>query len=197
VGLEGLLDEAIRRAHVVVSDNDDAKPSPELSEEERARVAEVVGIAALKYADLCQNRESDYVFSYDKMLALTGNTAAYMQYAYARIRAIFTKGNVDHDALRSDGDALCLEQPAERALGLALLRFSEAIDTTVADYRPNHITNYLFETAEKFSSFYNACPVLKAETDATRASRLLLCDLTRRTMKTGLSLLGIEVVEKM
>ena len=197
VGLDGLLDEAVLRAHQVVSDNDDAKPQAELSGEERQSVAEVVGIAALKYADLSQNRESDYVFSYDKMLALNGNTATYMQYAYARIRNIFSKGGFDANDVRDHATPIQIDAPAERALGVALLRFSEAIEQSVEDYRPNHLTNYLFELANRFSTFYNDCPVLKAENDAQRQSRLLLCDLTARTLKTGLSLLSIDVVEKM
>ena len=117
VGLEGLLDEAVRRALQIVSDNDDAKPDgPELSDDKRRAVAESVGIAALKYADLSQNRTSDYVFSYDKMLAMNGNTATYMQYAYARVRSIFAKGNVDVEALRAVSAPILLGTPAERAL---------------------------------------------------------------------------------
>lgn len=198
VGLDGLLDEAIKKAHAVVSAGDDAKPNgAELSADDRERISRVVGIAALKYADLSQNRESDYVFSYDKMLALNGNTATYMQYAYARVRNIFARGEVDPEALRAAGAKIVVASAAERALGIELLRFSEALDETVADYRPNHLTSYLFELANRFSTFYNDCPVLKAETTEQRDSRLLLCDLTARTLRTGLSLLGIDVVEKM
>jgi arginyl-tRNA synthetase len=198
VGLEGLLDEAVLRARAIVDANDDAKPDgPELSPEERARVAETVGIAALKYADLSQNRTSDYVFSYDKMLAMNGNTATYMQYAYARVRSIFAKGAVDVEALRAAGDAIVLGTPAERALGLELLRFSEALDLAVLDCRPNQLTAYLFELANCYSTFFEHCPVLRAETASLRASRLLLCDLTARTIQKGLELLGIRVVEKM
>ncbi len=198
VGLEGLLDEAVRRALEIVSAGDDAKPDgPELSAEQRRQVAETVGIAALKYADLAQNRTSDYVFSYDKMLAMTGNTATYMQYAYARVRSIFAKGNVDVDALCNSGATILLDSPAERALALELLRFSEALDLTVADYRPNQLTAYLFDLANRYSTFFEQCHVLRAETDALRQSRLLLCDLTARTIQKGLELLGINVVEKM
>ena len=198
VGLEGLLDEAVRRAAEIVAAGDDAKPDgPELSAEERRRVAETVGIAALKYADLSQNRTSDYVFSYDKMLAMNGNTATYMQYAYARVRSIFAKGNVDVDRLRASGAPIVLSSPAERALGLELLRFAEALDLTVADYRPNQLTSYLFDLANRYSTFFEQCPVLWAKTDELRQSRLLLCDLTARTIQKGLELLGIRVVEKM
>jgi arginyl-tRNA synthetase len=198
VGLESLLDEAVARAAAIVQANDEAKPDgPELSAQQRARVAETVGIAALKYADLSQNRTSDYVFSYDKMLAMTGNTATYMQYAYARVRSIFAKGGVDVAALRTSGAAILLDTPAERALGLELLRFAEALDLAVLDYRPNQLTAYLFDLANRYSTFFEQCPVLKAETPALRQSRLLLCDLTARTIEKGLELLGIRVVEKM
>jgi arginyl-tRNA synthetase len=224
VGLEGLLDEAVRRALEIVSANDDGKPDGrELSDSQRQEVAERVGIAALKYADLSQNRTSDYVFSYDKMLAMSGNTATYMQYAYARVRSIFSKGNVDVDALRAGtvaghserseesgrpheilrcaqndkNAAIVLDSPAERALAVELLRFSEALDMTAADYRPNQLTAYLFDLANRYSTFFEQCHVLRAPNETLRQSRLLLCDLTARTIQKGLELLGIEVVEKM
>ncbi len=198
VGLESLLDEAVRRAGEVVAANDEAKPGgPELSADRRRGVAETVGIGALKYADLAQNRTSDYVFSFDKMLAMNGNTGAYMQYAYARVRSIFRKGNVDRAALAPSGAAIRLETPEERALGLQLLRLGEALDLVLADYRPNQLTAYLFELAGRFTAFYEKHPVLKAQPDALRQSRLLLCDLTARTIRQGLALLGIDVVEQM
>ena len=198
VGLEGLLDEAVRRAHEIVAANDDAKPEgPELSVAERARIAETVGIGALKYADLSQNRTSDYVFSYEKMLAMTGNTATYMQYAYARVRSIFRKGGVDVEALRASGAPILLGTAPERALGIELLRFGEALDLAVADFRPSQLTGYLFELANCYSTFFENCPVLRAESEPLRTSRLLLCDLTARTIQKGLELLGIDVVERM
>ncbi len=198
VGLESLLDEAVARAARVVEENDDGKPNgAELGPEQRSRIAETVGIAALKYADLSQNRESDYVFSYDKMLAMNGNTATYMQYAYARVRSIFAKGGVDIEALRGSLPRIFLDTPAERALALELLRFGEAIDFCLKDYRPNLLTSYLFELANCYSTFFENCPVLKAETAELRDSRLVLCDLTARTIQKGLELLGINVVEKM
>jgi len=198
VGLESLLDEAVARAGKVVEENDEAKPNgPELSAEQRAKIAETVGIAALKYADLSQNRESDYVFSYDKMLAMNGNTATYMQYAYARVRSIFAKGDVDIEAVRAEKPQIFLDTPAERSLALELLRFSEAIDLCLKDYRPNQLTSYLFDLANCYSTFFENCHVLKAETSELRQSRLLLCDLTARTIQKGLELLGIDVVEKM
>jgi len=198
VGLSGLLDEAVRRAGQIVADNDQSKSSgADLSESERDRIAEVVGIAALKYADLSQNRTSDYVFSYDKMLAMNGNTATYMQYAYARVRSIFSRGEVDADTLRASAATLELTHPAERALGLELLRFENALQESLVDFRPNQLTSYLFDLANRYSTFFEECPVLKAPDETTRASRLLLCDLTARTIKQGLALLGIDVVERM
>lgn len=198
VGLSGLLDEAVSRALRIVSDNDDSKPGGgELSDAERQHVAEVVGIGALKYADLSQNRTSDYVFSYDKMLAMNGNTATYLQYAYARVRSIFAKGDVDEAALLGSTTPISLTHPAERALAIELLRFPEALTQAAADLRPNHVTSYLFDLANRYSSFFDQCPVLKADSEALRQSRLKLCALTARTLKQGLHLLGIGTVEKM
>ncbi|HVU89928.1 MAG TPA: arginine--tRNA ligase [Pirellulales bacterium] len=198
VGLEGLLNEAVERAYKIVAENDDAKPDGrELADEQRQAIAETVGIAALKYADLSQNRTSDYVFSYDKMLAMNGNTATYMQYAYARVRSIFRRGNIDIEKLRREQAPILLSTPAERSLGLEILRFAEALDAVLVDYRPNQLTAYLFALANRYSTFFDQCPVLKAETPELRTSRLLLCDLTARTLKQGLALLGIDVVEQM
>jgi arginyl-tRNA synthetase len=198
VGLEGLLDEAVERALAIVSANDDAEPGGRrLSPERRREVAEAIGIGALKYADLSQNRTSDYVFSYDKMLAMNGNTATYMQYAYARSSSIFAKGGIDPAELRARSPEIHLEHEAERALSLALARFSEAIDLALEDYRPNALTSYLFDLANRYSTLFEQCPVLKAETEVARQTRLVLCDLTARTIQQGLSLLGIRVVERM
>lgn len=197
VGLTGLLDEAVQRAHKIVCTNDDARDEPLLDADQRHQVAERIGIGAIKYADLAHNRTSDYVFSYDKMLAMNGNTATYMQYSYARVRSIFAKGDVDLESLRTVGASIALDQPQERALAMALVQFSEALARVAADYRPNHLTTYLFDLASKYSSFFENCPVLKADDEATRNSRLLLCDLTARTIARGLELLGIETVERM
>jgi arginyl-tRNA synthetase len=197
VGLAGLLDEAIERAYAIVAQNDDARPEPLLSNDERRQVAERIGIGAIKYADLAHNRTSDYVFSYDKMLAMTGNTATYMQYSYARVKSIFAKAGVDQSAIRNPKSEILITTPQERALAIALLQFSEALARVVSDYRPNHLTAYLFELASRYSDFFENCPVLRAETDELRMSRLRLCDLTARTIQRGLSLLGIEVVERM
>jgi len=197
VGLSGLLDESVERAYKIVSKNDDARPEPMLSADQRHEVARRIGIGAIKYADLAHNRTSDYVFSYDKMLAMTGNTAAYMQYCNARVRSIFTKGDINAETLRSSDQPVLLDSAAERALGLALLQFVEALERVADDYRPNHLTAYLFELASRYSEFFENCPVLKAENNTLRDSRLLLCDLTARTITHGLQLLGIEVVERM
>ncbi len=198
IGLDGLLDEAESRALKVVTASDNKKPNgPELSQQQREHIARVVGIAALKYADLSQNRESDYVFNYDKMLALTGNTATYLQYSYARVFGIFKRAGADMDALRSSTAKIVLSEPAERVLAKQLLSFSEAIDDTLADYRPNLLTNYVYDLARAFTSFFEKCPVIKAENTDLRDSRLLLCDLTARTLRQSLLLLGIDVVEKM
>jgi arginyl-tRNA synthetase len=190
VGLEGLLDEAIRRAREVGTASDDAKASG-------GTTAERIGIGALKYADLTTNRTSDYTFSYDRMLAMNGNTATYMQYAYARVLSIFAKGDVDIESLRTRGAKLELSHPAERSLAIGLLQFSEALESSIADFRPNLLTAYLYDLSNHYSTFFEQCPVLKAPDEANRNSRLLLCDLTARTLKQGLELLGIQVVEKM
>ena len=167
------------------------------TDEQRAEVAERIGIGAIKYADLAHNRTSDYVFSYDKMLAMQGNTAAYMQYSVARVKSIFSKGGVAPDAVRAGGATIQLNEPAERALGIELLRFSEALARVAAEYKPNHLTSYLFDLAQRFAEFFEQCPVLKADDEATKASRLLLCDLVARTLEKGLGLLGIRTVERM
>lgn len=198
VGLEGLLDEAVRKALEVVSANDDNKPGgPELDDPTRQHIADVIGHGAIKYADLSHNRTSDYVFSYDKMMALEGNTATYMQYSYARVQSIFRKGDVDISALRANDQDIVLGHKAERALAMMILRYSEALENVVDDYRPNQLTNYLFDLAKRFSSFFEQCPVLKAEDQLVKQSRLRLCDLTGRVIAHGLSLLGIRVVDQM
>lgn len=200
VGLEGLLDEAVRRvAEIVAESNADRKARDEepIPENECQMIAERVGTAALMYADLSQNRESDYTFSYDKMVATNGNTATYMQYAYARVRSIFAKGGVEAEEMRQGEHTILFTHPAERAIAIELLRFGEVIEIALKDYRPNYLTDYLFELSKRYSSFFDQCPVLKAENVDLRNSRLLLCDLTARTIQKGLELLGIRTVERM
>jgi arginyl-tRNA synthetase len=197
VGLESLLDEALLRARRIVDENDDAKETPELDERTRAAVAETVGIGGIKYADLRHNRDSDYVFSWDKMLALTGDTATYIQYSYARICGIFRKGAIDREALRSSAPAIHLGSPAERRLAVLLLRFPESVEAAIEDCRPHFMTQYVFALAEAFTTFYEACSVLKEPDEELRQSRLLICDLTARMLKKGLWLLGIDTCEQM
>ena len=197
VGLGSLIDEAIARARVVVDENDDRREQPALSPDERARVAQIVGTGGIKYADLRHNRDSDYVFDWDKMLATTGDTATYMQYAYARICGIFRELNVDRQNIASGQATVLLTCPEERALALQLTQFDYAIDSVLADYRPNQLTSWLFDTAGKFSAFYAHCSVKNAESPELRHSRLILCDLMARALCTGLTLLGIETAEVM
>ena len=192
VGLESLLDEAVSEARKVVDAN-----SPDLDQEARARVAEVVGLGAIKYADLSQNRLSDYVFDWQKMLAMNGNTATYLQYAYARIQSIFSKGEIDPRTLRNQPPELVLNHPAERGLGVRILRLPEVLELAAAELKPNILTDYLFDLANAFSTFFEECPVLKAESASRRDSRLAICDLTAQTLKFGLELLGIEVIDRM
>jgi arginyl-tRNA synthetase len=192
VGLSGILDEAVAVARGVVDEN-----SPDLPPDERAKVAEIVGIGAVKYADLSQNRSSDYKFDLPKMMAMNGNTATYIQYAYARIRSILRKAEADEAALRSEPPAIRLGTPEERALGMRLLRLPETLEQSTVEMKPNVVADYLFTLANEFSAFYAACPVMREENESTRRSRLALCLLTGRTLKFGLSLLGIEVVERM
>jgi arginyl-tRNA synthetase len=198
VKLADLLDEAEERAFKIVSDK-----NHDLPEAQRHEIAHVVGLGAVKYADLLPNRQSDYVFSWDKMLALQGNTAPYLQYAYARIKSIFRRGEL-HEPQNtkfrdSQSSSLRIEKlaaPEEIALAKHLLNFGLTLEAVAEEYRPNFLCNYLYELAGKFTAFYENCPVLKAD-DATRASRLALCDLTARVLKQGLESLGIETVEQM
>lgn len=194
VGLESLLDEAVSRAHDVVVEND---PAGNLDEDHRKSVAEAVGIGGIKYADLHHNRESDYVFNWDKMLAKNGDTATYIQYANARINGIFRKGDIDLTELRAKTDSLRLAHASERGLFLQVLSFGDALAVVEREMRPNMLTQFLFDTANRFSTFYQDCPVLKEEDDSVRTSRLLLCDLTARTLTQGLALLGIDAPKQM
>ena len=186
VKLADLLDEAEERALKIVSEK-----NPDLPEAQRREIARVVGIGAVKYADLLPNRQSDYVFSWDKMLALNGNTAPYLQYAYTRIQSIFRK--TENGKRKTE---IILAAPEEIALAKHLLNFGLTLEAVAGEYRPNFLCNYLFELAGKFTSFYENCPVLKAD-PAVRDSRLALCDLTAQVLKKGLETLGIETVEQM
>ncbi|PSB00878.1 arginine--tRNA ligase [Merismopedia glauca] len=194
VRLKDLLDEAIARFSEYLEVDLKAKEREE-SQEFKETVAKVVGISAVKYADLSQNRLSNYIFSYDKMLAPLGNTAPYILYAYARIRSIGRQGNISFDDLLRD-ESIKLTEEMELSLAKHLLQFSEALQEVEKDLFPNRICQYLFELSQKFNKFFEHCPVLKSA-EPVRTSRLLLCDLTSRTLKLGLSLLGIDVLERM
>jgi len=194
VRLRDLLDEAIARTRADLEARVKEEGRSE-TEEFITHTAKVVGISAVKYADLSQNRTSNYVFSYDKMLALQGNTAPYMLYAYVRIQGISRKGDIDFQQLGADAKIL-LQEEAELTLAKHLLQLSEVLSDVEQDLLPNRLCQYLFELSQKFNQFYDQCNVLKAE-EPLRTSRLLLCDLTARTLKLGLSLLGIPVLERM
>ena len=202
VPLRDLLEEACKRARKIIEEK-----NPDLSEDEKTDIADKIGIGAVKYSDLSQYRMTDYVFSWDKMLSLQGNTAPYLQNAYVRIRSIFRKADESPVATplwgvegetghRLVATSLTLTDPAELNLAKRLCQFAEIVPQVLNDFRPNILANYLFELANSFHAFYEACPVLKSEEPA-RSSRLALCDLTRRVLKQGLGLLGIKVPEKM
>jgi arginyl-tRNA synthetase len=202
VELAALLDESVNRAEQAYRRSTADRQShghdvAQLSDAEIREIAECVGLGAVKYADLSQNRTSDYTFDWDKMLAMDGNTAAYMQYAYARIRSIFRRGHVEPDRFRTSPPTVLLEKPQERTLAVQLLRFEDALRTAAAEHKPNAITSYLWDLAKSYSGFFENCPVLKAETPALRDSRLLLCDLTARVILKSLELLAIRTVERM
>jgi arginyl-tRNA synthetase len=187
VPLRDLLEEACKRARKIIEEK-----NPDLSDDEKIDIAQKIGIGAVKYADLSQYRMTDYVFSWDKMLSLQGNTAPYLQNAYVRIRSIFRKAGESAPKI----DKLILADSAEINLAKRLCQFAETVPQVLNDFRPNILANYLFEVANSFHTFYEACPVLKSEEPA-RSSRLTLCDLTGRVLQCGLELLGIKVPEKM
>ena len=202
VPLRDLLEEACRRARKIIDEK-----NPQLNEDEKIDIAEKIGIGAVKYADLSQYRMTDYIFSWEKMLSLHGNTAPYLQNAYVRIRSIFRKAGESAVATslrdvegvtghRPVATTLVLSDAAEINLAKRLCQFAEVVPQVLNDFRPNILANYLFELANSFHTFYEACPVLKSEEPA-RSSRLALCDLTARVLRCGLDLLGIKVPERM
>ena len=207
VPLRDLLEEACKRARKIIEEK-----NPSLSDDEKTDIARKIGIGAVKYADLSQYRMTDYIFSWDKMLSLQGNTAPYLQNAYVRVRSIFRKAGesavatplwgVSADTRHAEtghrpvATSLTLTDPAELNLAKRLCQFAEVVPQVLNDFRPNILANYLFEVANSFHTFYEACPVLKSDEPA-RSSRLALCDLTARVLKQGLDLLGIKVPEKM
>lgn len=188
VQLVDVLDEAVERADRVIGEK-----NPDMDPCLRSEVASIVGIGSVKFAELSQHRMTDYVFSWDRMLALQGDTAPYLQYSYVRVRSIFRKLG---DQTNIDPAALAIEADAEVHLARMLVRFGETVPTLLDDFRPNLLANYLLELAKAFHSFFEACPVLKSEGD-TQNTRLALCDLTSRVLEKGLGLLGIDVPERM
>jgi arginyl-tRNA synthetase len=190
IKLIDLLDEAVRRASATV-----AEKAPHLSAEEQAEVARMVGIGALKYADLSNDRVKDYVFDWDQMLSFEGNTGPYLQYAHARINSVFRRGEVDPAGLR--GGEVLVEHPAERTLALRLGEFEGVLHRAAEGVELHRIAGYLYDLASAFTAFYEHCPVLRAEDEKTRLSRLVLCDVTARTLATGLSILGISAPPRM
>ena len=199
VPLRELVEEACRRARKIIDEK-----NPDLSDEEKNDIAEKIGIGAVKYADLSQYRTTDYIFSWDKMLSLHGNTAPYLQNAYVRIRSIFRKADVarplwgvsEGTGHRPVATGLSLKDPAELNLAKRVCQFAEIVPQVLNGFRPNILANYLFELANSFHSFYEACPVLKSQEPA-RESRLALCELTGRVLQKGLELMGIRAPEKM
>src|SRR5947207_351294 len=206
VPLRELLEEACRRARKIIDEK-----NPDLSEDEKNDIAEKIGIGAVKYADLSQYRTTDYIFSWYKMLSLHGNTAPYLQNAYVRIRSIFRKAGAiavatplwgvgaaqyEEAGHRPVATAFTLTEPTEINLAKRLCQFAEIVPQVLNGFRPNILANYLFELANSFHAFYEACPVLKSEEPA-RSSRLMLSDLTARVLQRGLDLLGIKVPERM
>jgi arginyl-tRNA synthetase len=194
VRLKDLLDEAVSRARIDLETRLQTEQRAE-TEDFIQDTAEAVGIGSVKYADLSQNRTSNYIFSFDKMLALQGNTAPYMLYAYVRVQGISRKGDIDFAHLPAEA-RIYLADDTEFALARHLLQLDEVIGEVAQDLYPNRLCQYLFELSQKFNQFYDRCSVLQAA-EPQRTSRLLLCDLTAKTLKLGLSLLGIRVLERM
>lgn len=198
VGLNYLLDEAVQRAHQVVCDPERLEKSGiDFSEEERRTVAETVGLGAIKYADLSHNRTSDYKFNIDEMVQLEGDTAAYIQYMYARSRSIIRRSEVELDCDNCAQFPILLQQPAERTLALQLLQFEDALLQSTEEYYPSVLAGYLFGVAKQFATFFDQCHVLNAESEELKHSRLVICHTVGRVLERGLSLLGIGVVERM
>jgi len=187
VSLTDVLDEAVERAHKIIGEK-----NPELSEEEKEEISKIIGIGSVKYAELSQNRLTNYIFDWDNMLALKGNTAPYLIYAYVRTRAIFRKLGHDFEGT----DSVQLSEQAEKTLALKLAQFAEVVPSVLTDFRPNLLANYLYELAITFHSFFEQCPVLRSE-GSVRETRLALCDVTGKVLKKGLDLLGIQTTERM
>ncbi len=192
VSLQDVIDEALTRATKVVEEK-----SPDMPAEEKAAVAQAVGIGAIKFAELSQNRLSDYVFDWDRMLSLSGDTAPYLQNSYVRVRSIFRKlDEAEREQRAQNPQPVELAEDAELHLARMLTRYSEVVPATLDDCRPHLLAAYLYDLARAFHSFYEACPVLRSE-GVARHSRLSLCELTARVLKQGMGLFGIEMPERM
>jgi arginyl-tRNA synthetase len=197
-GLVGLLDDAVARAYqVVCSSERSERLDPPLSEDEKKEIAEIVGIGAIKYADLAHHRTSDYKFSLEKMVSLDGNTSAYVQYAYARIQGILRSAGLSEKEIREKADTIICGEPAERSLLTSLLRFEDVLVHVREEYAPNLLVDYLYEIAKGLAVMYEHCMVLKAEDPNIRDSRLAIVTLAGRTLRKGLELLGIGVIPRM
>ena len=190
VKLIELLDEAVDRAEASIREK-----NPELPEADRRAVARMIGIGAVKYADLSNDRMKDYVFDWERMLSFDGNTAPYLQYAHARICSIFRRAGVSRESVRSS--SISIAHQRERALALWILQYDSAVWDALERYSPHRLCTYLYELSTRYTAFYEHCPVLKADDDATKMSRLALCDLTARVLADGLGMLGIESPEQM
>lgn len=192
VGLQEVLTESMERALTFLEEREKEDDRFLLPEEEKPNVARVVGLGSVKYAELSQARMTDYIFDWDKMLSLKGNTAPYLLNAYVRTRGIFRKLEGEY----AMPEKIEIEDPAERVLAMKLIQFGEVVPSVLNDHKPNLLAAYLFDLAKTFHSFFEACPVLKSE-GITRESRLMLCDTTSNVLKQGLNLLGIEVTDRM
>ena len=190
VKLASLLEEAVDRASKAITEK-----NPDMADAQREEVARMIGIGAVKYSDLSSDRVKDYVFDWDRMLSFEGNTAPYLQYAHARICSIFRRAGVERNVMRNVVPTL--EAPQERALALRLLQFDAAVWDALDKYSPHRLCTYLYDLASEFTTFYEHCPVLRADSDQLRDSRLFLCDATARIMHAGLSVLGIRAPEMM
>jgi arginyl-tRNA synthetase len=190
IKLAELLDEAVIRAKEVIKEK-----NPDYSDQQLNEIATKVGIGAVKFADLSKNRTSDYIFNWKTMLSFEGATAPYLQYAYSRIQSIFNKAQIEQTNFNAD---ITIIEPQEKALALKLLQLEEVLDSVISESTPNLLCNYLYELASLYMSFYEACPILKEGIDeAVRKSRLALCLNISKTLKQGLDILGIEVMERM
>jgi len=190
IKLAELLDEAIERASVLIKEK-----NPDITEDSLAVIAKKVGIGAVKFADLSKNRTSDYIFNWKTMLSFEGATAPYLQYAYSRIQGIFSKAKMEIDDKQA---VISIIEDQEKALALKLLQFEDVIDAVISECTPNLLCNYLYELASLYMSFYEACPILKDDVSVdVKSSRLALCGIISKTLKQGLDILGIEVMDTM